>query len=131
MNNFLEIKYISPKKGKGVFTKKNVKKGTIVEVAHVILLTNKEYSLIQDTIIDNYTFEWDDPKRNSEYKCALPLSMCQFVNHSYEPNLKYQYDYEKNTIEYFTIRHVRKGEELTANYNGRVDDNSPVWFEVE
>jgi hypothetical protein len=34
-------------------------------------------------------------------------------------------------MEFTATKHISKGEELTVNYNGLVDDKSPVWFEVE
>jgi len=129
MDNFLDIKYISLKKGKGIFAKKNIIKGTLVEIGHVILISNKEYEQIQDTILYQYIYEWDDPNK-PDFQNAVALSKCQFFNHSYKPNLKYVYDYENQTIEYKTLQDVNKGEELTVNYNGYVDDKSPMWFEV-
>jgi SET domain-containing protein len=29
-----------------------------------------------------------------------------------------------------TRREIKKGEELSINYNGEVTDKSPVWFDV-
>ncbi len=130
IDNLLEIKFISSKKGKGIFAKKHIKKGTIIERGHVILISNKEYEQIKDTILYHYVFEWDDPDK-PEFQSAIALSKCQFFNHSYKPNLKYVYDYENQIIEYETIRDVSKGEELTVNYNAVVEDKSPMWFEVE
>ena len=133
MDSLYEIRKIPPpsKKGKGLFAKKKIRRRTKVEIAHVLLLPNKEYELIQDTVIYNYIFEWDDPKFNGEYQAAIALNNCQFINHSYEPNLKYEYDYENQLIKYYAIRDIEKGEELTVNYNGILDDRNPVWFEVE
>ncbi|MFX0187904.1 MAG: SET domain-containing protein-lysine N-methyltransferase [Candidatus Hodarchaeota archaeon] len=133
MNDLIEVKIIPPpsKKGKGVFAKQRIKEDIIIEMAHVILIPNKEYELIQDTILWNYFFEWDDPKYDGEYQAAIALSICQFINHSFKPNLRYEYDYSNIAIKYITIRDVEKGEELTVNYNGVVGDQSPVWFEVE
>lgn len=130
LDNYLIISYISPKKGKGIFAKKNIKKETLVEKGHVILISNNDYEKIQDTILYQYVFEWDDPDK-PEFQNAIALSCCQFFNHSYKPNLEYLYDYENQIIEYRTIRDVSKGEELTVNYNGHVDDTSPLWFNVE
>lgn len=131
MNKLLEIKYISPKKGRGVVAKKIIKKNSVVELANIILIPNTDYELIQDTILYHYVFEWDDPKNKGEKTNAIAFSVCQFFNHSYNPNMKYFYDYENSTIEYVAINDILKGEELTVNYNGKVEDNSPLWFEVE
>lgn len=130
-NNLLEVKFISRNKGKGIFAKKNIVKGVIIDIAHVILISNKDWDLIEDTGISNYSFEWDDPNCIGEYESAISLSISQFINHSYNPNVKYRYKYKNKAIEYITIRDISKGEEITVNYNGESFDKSPVWFNVE
>ncbi len=131
MNDILEVKFISAKKGKGVFANNDIRKVTIIDVAHVIPLPNKDYKRISKTILYNYCYIWEDPKHNPEYKNAISLSVSQFINHSYNPNVRYIYDYDNNCIEFETLRDISKGEEILVNYNGLVDDKSPVWFEVE
>ena len=130
MSKLLEVKYISPKKGRGVVAKKIIKKNTVVEVANVILLPNEEYELLCETKLYDYIFEWKDPNK-PELQNAIAFSVCQFFNHSYTPNLKYTYDYKNSNIEYLAIKDILKGEELTVNYNGKEKDNTPLWFEVE
>lgn len=131
MNNLIEVKYISSKKGKGLFAKQQIKKGTIIDVANVILISNKDYELIDKTIVSNYCFIWENPKYKSKYKMALAMSICQFMNHSYTPNVRYEYQYKNDSIKFIAIRGISKDEELTMNYNGLVNDKSPVWFKVE
>ncbi len=131
MNNLIEVKYISSKKGKGLFAKQQIKKGTIIDIANVILISNKDYELIDKTIVSNYCFIWENPKYKSKYKMALAMSICQFMNHSYTPNVRYEYQYKNDSIKFIAIRGISKDEELTMNYNGLVNDKSPVWFEVE
>ena len=129
--SLLEVKFISRKKGKGVFSKKNIAKGVIIDIAHIILISNKDWDLIEDTVLSNYSFEWDEFKYKGEYESAISLSISQFINHSYNPNVKYRYKYKNKAIEYITIRDISKGEEITVNYNGESFDKSPVWFNVE
>ena len=131
MNDLIEVKFISLKKGKGVFAKKEINKGTIIDVAHVIPLPNKDYEKISKTILWNYCYIWEDPKHKSEFTNAISLSISQFINHSYDPNVRYIYDYDNNCMEFKTLRKISAGEEITVNYNGLVDDKSPVWFEIE
>ncbi|TFG06932.1 MAG: SET domain-containing protein-lysine N-methyltransferase [Promethearchaeota archaeon] len=131
MSELIEVKRISLKKGRGVIAKKGINKGTLIEKANVLLIPNKDYEKIQDTILHAYTFEWQDPKYDGEYACAIALSICQFINHSYHPNVKYIYDYENDTIEYYAIKKIQPGEELSVNYNGKIRDNAPLWFEIE
>ncbi|MFX0082819.1 MAG: SET domain-containing protein-lysine N-methyltransferase [Candidatus Hodarchaeota archaeon] len=131
MNELIEVKFISPKKGRGVFALREIKKGIVIDVAHVIPLTNKDWKKISKTILYNYCYIWEDPKHNPEYKNAISLSVSQFINHSFTPNVRYIYDYDNNCIEFETIQDISKGEEITVNYNGLVDDKSPVWFDIE
>ncbi len=130
MNEYIKIRYISKGKGKGAFAKKIIKKKTVIDVANVILIPNKDYKKIKKTILFDYIYIWKDPKHKPEFKNALTLSISQFINHSYKPNIKYLYDYKEKAIEFSAIRDIKEGEELTVNYNGLVNDKSPVWFNV-
>jgi SET domain-containing protein len=131
MNQLLEVKFISQKKGKGVFAKKQIEKEKIVDVAHIVLISNNDWDLIKNTVLSKYSFEWDDPKCKGKYDSAISLSISQFINHSYNPNVNYRYNYKNRSIEYITIHDISKGEEITVNYNGNPSDDSPVWFKVE
>lgn len=131
MNDLLEVRYISEKKGRGVFAKRDIKKDTIIDVAHVVPLPNKDYKRIRKTILYNYCYIWEDPDHKPEFKNAITLSISQFINHSYNPNVKYLYDYDLKAIEFSAIRDIVKGEEILVNYNALVDNQNPVWFEVE
>lgn len=131
MDELIYIKQASDKKGKGAFAKIDIPDKKIIEISQVILIPNLEYEHIKKTILDNYTFTWDDPNNKGESKMAFAVTSYQFLNHSYEPNVVYQFDYKNETIEFITLRKIKKGEELTINYNGYADDKSPVWFDVE
>ena len=75
MNEYFEIKEIPfpSKKGRGAFAKKSIKKVTLVEVAHILLISKEDYEKLADTIFWSYCFEWDDPKYNGEHPAAVPL----------------------------------------------------------
>ncbi|MFX0145004.1 MAG: SET domain-containing protein-lysine N-methyltransferase, partial [Candidatus Hodarchaeota archaeon] len=130
MHEYIEVKYISEKKGRGAFAKKPIKKGTIIDVAYVVPIPNKDYKRIYKTILYNYCYIWEDPEHMPAFRNAITLSVSQFINHSFKPNVQYLYDYENKAIEFSAIKDISKGEELTMNYNGRPFDKSPVWFEV-
>ena len=130
LHEFIEVKFISKSKGKGAFAKKDIKKETVIDVANVVLITNRDYKKIKKTELYDYCYIWEDPKLKPAFKNAVTLSVSQFINHSYTPNLRYLYDYKNKAIEYSAIEDISKGEELTMNYNGLVDDTSPLWFKV-
>jgi len=130
MNDYIKISYISEEKGKGAFAKKDIKINTIIDVANVILIPNKDYKKIKKTVLYDYCYIWQDPKHKPEFENAITLSISQFINHSFEPNIQYLYDYKNKALEYSAIKDIKEGEELTVNYNGLVNDKSSVWFNV-
>jgi SET domain-containing protein len=130
LNTLVKVKFISSTKGKGLFAENEIQKGEIIDNAHVILIPNKEYRLLEKTSVSNYCFTWENPKYKSEFKNAIAMSICQFMNHSYNPNVRYQYNYKNDSIKFIALRKILKDEELTINYNGSISDQSPVWFKV-
>jgi len=131
MHEYIEVKHISDKKGRGAFAKKSIKKRAVIDVAFVVPIPNQEYEKINKTILYNYCYIWEDPKHKPEFTNAITLSISQFINHSFKPNVKYMYDYENNAIEFSALRDISKGEELLVNYNGLINDKSPIWFDIE
>lgn len=131
ITDLIEIKLISFKKGRGLVAKNYISKGSIIEEAPVILISDREYESIKGTVIDNYVFDWNDPNDSSEYKSAVAMSICEMINHSYAPNLAYEKDFKNQRIKFYAIEDIFPGDELTMNYNGISDDCSPLWFELE
>ena len=131
MSKLVEIRYINTKKGRGVFAKRRIREGMMIDNAQIILIPFPDYDMLDKTILGNYCHVWDDPDREPGFDAALCMSFCEFMNHSYDPNVRYQYDYDTQTIEWIAIKDIEKGQELKVNYNGEVDDKSPVWFDIE
>ncbi len=119
--------YISEagKKGRGVFTKQNIAKGTVIEVAPVIVIPVKDIELIDKTILGNYIFEWGWSKR---LRC-MALGYVSLYNHDYSSNCEYDMNYEKKIIKIITVKPVKKREELSINYNASPEDKTLVWFD--
>ena len=42
----------------------------------------------------------------------------------------YLLDYEHRTIDFYAIRTIEAGEEITVNYNGEPGIDTPVWFDA-
>lgn len=115
----------TPDKGRGVFTSKKIKRGTVIEVCPMIVFGEKDRSIINDTFLYEYYFEWGDSGR----KGALALGFGSLYNHNYHPNARYNPDFELNVLEFEAIRNIRAGEEITVNYNLDPEDQTPVWWE--
>ena len=75
------------------------------------------------TTLYHYCFEW------GKDTVALALGYGSIYNHSYAPNARYD-DIAQRTKIYSAIQDIQPGEEITINYNGDPDDDSPMEFNV-
>jgi len=116
----------SPKRGRGVFATEDITEGTVIEISPVIVLTARERRIVEQTKLYNYIFEWGINKD----QCCMALGFVPVYNHSYKSNCEYFMDYEEETIQIKTICPVKRGEELTINYNGDWNNNKKVWFDA-
>ncbi len=120
-----EIRFAGPK-GKGVFATAGFRQGELIERAGVVVIPAAETQWLDRSRLFHYYFGWDDETGD----VALAMGSCSFMNHSYHPNACYVRDVGNETIDFYALRDVRAGEELTINYNGEPTDLSPLWFEV-
>ncbi|MBN2151441.1 MAG: SET domain-containing protein-lysine N-methyltransferase [Candidatus Lokiarchaeota archaeon] len=125
-----EIKQISAEKGRGAVATRDIRTGETIEIAHVIILTAKEFQEIEKTRLYDYIFDWGDPCKPDVDTLAIAMSPCEFMNHSYSPNAQYKHDYDRKAIIFTAIKNIKKGEEITVNYNRLSVDKSPLWFAV-
>jgi SET domain-containing protein len=125
----LPFLFIAPaeNRGRGVFTNQPIGPDTIIEIAPVIVMSLEERKLLDQTLLHDYIFEWDN-KRN---RCCVALGYISVYNHSYSSNCEYSMDFENDLITIKTVQFVNAGEELFINYNGDWDDRKKVWFDVK
>ena len=109
-------------KGRGVFAGKVFKKGEIIEICPVILLSKKDTKLIDKTKLYNYYFEWGKTKN------AIVLGYGSIYNHSYKSNATFKKDTGNLCFNFVAVKNIQKGEEITTNYNGEAS-SKPVWFD--
>lgn len=113
-------------KGRGVFTRAAITTDTVIEIAPVIVMNKDDRVHLDKTLLHDYIFEWGMQKD----KCCMALGYVPMYNHSYKSNCEYFMDFEKAVIAVKTVRNVKKGEELTINYNGDWNDAAKLWFDV-
>ncbi len=110
-------------KGRGVFARQAIGKGTVIERAPVALLPVKYLVGGKDCpVLAKYFYAWN------RTTVAIALGYGSLYNHSYSPNAVYS-DRDM-TIIYRALRDIAPGEEITVNYNGKPNDNRPMAFEV-
>ena len=115
------------KGGRGVYTTKNLKAGTVIEISPVLLFTASERKAIEETKLFHYIFEWGKTRRMG----ALGLGYISMYNHDYSANCDYDMDFETNLMTITVVKDVKKGEELFINYNASPDSKTPVWFNAK
>ncbi len=114
----------SEKGGRGVFTTRNIAAGTVIEISPVIVLTSKERKTIEKTKLFDYIFEWGTRRR---FGC-LALGYVSLYNHDYNSNCDYEMDFEHKVMTIKTVKSVKKGVELSINYNAEPNNKTLVWF---
>src|SRR4051812_43778284 len=98
------------KKGRGIFARKRLNKGTIIEISPYIQIPPKDDSKLSDTVIESY---WYQVKRKWS---AIGLGHTSLYNHSKEPNADFSINSRRRTITIRALRPIRRDEEITINY---------------
>lgn len=115
----------SQNRGRGVFATEAIQINTTIEIAPVIVLTKEHRTIVEQTLLYDYIFEWGEDHKSA----AVALGYVSIYNHTIHPNCLYEMDYENETISIITIKDITAGDELFINYNAEIDQESPVWFE--
>lgn len=111
-------------KGRGVFARVEIRKGSIIEVAPVITVPVTEaYAWNSNFGLFDYVFNWD------EGVMAIALGYGSLYNHSFLPNAKFSIG-AGLTIIFSAIRLIRAGAEITINYNGQPRSRAAMDFVV-
>lgn len=113
--------------GRGVFTSEEVSKGSVIEIAPVLVMSAAERKLLDKTLLHDYIFEWGEKSK----ECCMALGWVSVYNHSYQSNCEYEMDYGRKTITIKTVRRIKAGEELFINYSGSWDATKKVWFDAK
>lgn len=111
-------------KGRGVFARCDIPKGAVIETAPVMLVPVETIvDGLQNPDLARFYFMWNDSH------VAMVLGYGSLYNHSYEPNARYE-DGRGKTLLFRALRKIKRGDEITINYNGRPGDRRPVGFLV-
>lgn len=115
------------KKGRGVFAAHDFEAGEVVENCPVLIFTPKERKHLEKTLLNYYVYPW-----RSTRGAAVVLGYGSIYNHSYSPNADWKQNFKTQSMVFRAIRNIRKGQEITVNYNSEPDDQTPIdWFEVQ
>ena len=107
-------------KGRGVFARKNIAKGEMIECAPVVIVAEADVPE-SGGAPDGYLLDWEPEEKGQEH--CMPLGYTMLFNHDKDGNLYLENDYEAMTITSYAARDIKAGEELTWNYD------CDIWFD--
>ena len=111
--------------GRGVFTSSDIAEETLLEICPVIVIPEKDLNAIHNTALHDYYYYWGEGEKEG----CIVLGFGSMYNHSVTPNALCVPDYDNKSFNYYTLREIQAGEEITVNYNGDSDDAAVLWFE--
>lgn len=124
--NGIEIKQ-SAIHGRGVFACKKFTSGAVIETAPLILLAAADKDFLQTTSLFNYYFLID----SAATPAALGLGYSSLYNHAAVANAAYTISLQKKALIIKACKTILPGNEITLNYNGKLNDATPVYFKPE
>ena len=122
-SDLIEVKRVRGK-GRGVFARESISKGSVIERVPLIELpVDDVFGGNQDTKLANYVFKWE---KNT---VVIALGYGSLYNHSFRPNARF-YNKGHLTQVFEAVRNIEAGEEITINYNGNPKDKTEMHFDV-
>ncbi len=122
----LEVRNSSGK-GRGVFTLRTIPKGEIFERSPIIEIPEEQIININNTIFYDYYFKWGENKKAG----AIALGYGSLFNHSFQPNAQSVRNLEDMTIDFYALRQISEGEEITINYIGNNNDTKLGFIPID
>ncbi len=110
-------------KGRGVLSTKKIERGCLIERCPILEIPAGELPELDKTMLNNYYFCWGKDNKSG----AVALGLGSIYNHSYTPNAVYVPDLEEQVINFVAIKTILSNVEITINYNGSPNDDSPLW----
>lgn len=105
-------------KGRGVFALRNLGEDETVEVAQLLVLSESDSLIVEDTILTCYQYYFN------EKQVAIGLGHSSLYNHSDEPNAEFLMDEESKTVTIKALRKIDKDEEILLDYGYSLNENS-------
>jgi len=122
-SDLIEVRRVS-KKGRGVFARRRIPKGTVIErVPLIVVPIGEVFGQAQRSKLADYVFKW------TRDTVVIALGYGSLYNHSYQPNARF-YDEGHLTQVFTAIRDIQAGEEITVNYNGPPRSRGRLDFRV-
>ena len=113
----------SPRHGIGVFAKREIAKGDVVEHCPVLVLEAEDARIATEGSLSGYVYDWEDGRS------AVALGCGSLYNHDAEPSAQYRTGDDGRSLLLVATRDIAAGEEITIDYTGggAID----LWFDLD
>jgi uncharacterized protein len=118
-NDRLEIRR-DPLKGRGVFARTAIGVGALIEAAPVVIVPYDQRRSLDNTVLHDYYFIWDN--QGGESRAAVALGLVSLCNHSRRPSARVRPNRARETLDLLALTPIAAGREITIDYN------CPLWF---
>lgn len=113
----------SPRHGLGVFARRAISKGEVVEHCPVLLLDPDDAAVVAAGSLNGYMYDWDDGRS------AIALGCGSLYNHDPDPSAEYSQGSDGDSLILSARRDIAAGEEITIDYTG--GGSIELWFDLE
>ena len=112
--------------GRGVFAARDIEQGELFERCPVIVIPDSEMPLAARTLLYDYYYDWGEDLDAA----GVALGFGSLYNHSFDPSAAYEKLFAEMRVDMTARRPIRRGEEITINYNGTYPtDDSPLKYD--
>ncbi len=123
-NGYPVLAAVSRIHDRGVFAASEFRKGDWIEIAPFIPVSSEQFSLLKGTSL-HYSYFMTG---REDFPAVIGLGLASLYNHGSPAHASYNIDMEQQVIRFRATRQIKAGEEITINYNGAPDDQTPVRF---
>lgn len=110
-SSLIRVKWAG-KKGRGVFARKSISKGELIERVPIVVFSVQDIQgSVRRSKLTDYVFNWDADS------IVISLGYGSLYNHSFRPNAQFHFE-GRFTQVFSAIRDIDVDEEITINYNG-------------
>ena len=108
-------------KGRGVFARRALATGEVIELAPVLALARAESAIVLQTELGSHVYEI------GRGRVAVGLGFASLYNHSFTPNAAF--DASADGIQIRALRPIAAGKEITVDYGWSKQDFAQAGFD--
>lgn len=105
---------------RGVYAYQDIKAGELIENCHILVLSEQDTAKIQETELQFYDYTYN------EKQSCLVLGNGELYNHSDSPNTMFELNRNNNTMAYYAISPIKKGQQIFIDYNADIVNKKDV-----